>query len=224
MQLKSITLLAGLVCAATSTSALADIVTETFTGTVTGTDTAGYFGTAGGSVNNTFTAVYVFNTSPSATYAYNNNGPTYYTYGGSEYSAPTPVTSAALTINGRTFTTNGSFFSELFTVGQGFFETESYVKPLGDSSVFYNEIYTTSSNAPGPTSLTSPFTYSYVGGGTNLSSFTIGGDSLTLSSLTVTLVDAVPEPSTWAMMIMGFGGVSFMAYRRKQNGPALRLA
>jgi PEP-CTERM motif len=37
-------------------------------------------------------------------------------------------------------------------------------------------------------------------------------------------VAAVPEPSTWAMMILGFAGVGFMAYRRKQNGPQLRLA
>ena len=28
-------------------------------------------------------------------------------------------------------------------------------------------------------------------------------------------VTAVPEPSTWAMMILGFAGVGFMAYRRK---------
>jgi hypothetical protein len=36
-------------------------------------------------------------------------------------------------------------------------------------------------------------------------------------------VSAVPEPSTWAMMILGFFGVGFMAYRKK-NGLALRLA
>lgn len=34
---------------------------------------------------------------------------------------------------------------------------------------------------------------------------------------------AVPEPSTWAMMILGFLGVGFMAYRRRSNSPALRL-
>jgi hypothetical protein len=28
-------------------------------------------------------------------------------------------------------------------------------------------------------------------------------------------VTAVPEPSTWAMMILGFAGVGFVAYRRK---------
>jgi hypothetical protein len=38
-----------------------------------------------------------------------------------------------------------------------------------------------------------------------------------------TRVSAVPEPSTWAMMILGFFGVGFMAYRRKSQG-SLRLA
>lgn len=33
-------------------------------------------------------------------------------------------------------------------------------------------------------------------------------------------VAAVPEPSTWAMMILGFAGVGFMAYRRKSK-PAM---
>jgi hypothetical protein len=37
-------------------------------------------------------------------------------------------------------------------------------------------------------------------------------------------VSAVPEPSTWAMMILGFMGLGFMGYRRKQNGTALRFA
>jgi PEP-CTERM motif len=36
-------------------------------------------------------------------------------------------------------------------------------------------------------------------------------------------VAAVPEPSTWAMMILGFMGVGFMAYRRRGQ-PSLRLA
>jgi len=36
-------------------------------------------------------------------------------------------------------------------------------------------------------------------------------------------VAAVPEPSTWAMMILGFAGVGFMAYRRKAK-PAMMAA
>jgi hypothetical protein len=39
-----------------------------------------------------------------------------------------------------------------------------------------------------------------------------------------TAAPPVPEPSTWAMMILGFGGVGFMAYRRKRNGSALTAA
>jgi hypothetical protein len=38
------------------------------------------------------------------------------------------------------------------------------------------------------------------------------------------LTAAVPEPSTWAMMILGFAGIGFMAYRRKQNGTAFSAA
>jgi hypothetical protein len=37
------------------------------------------------------------------------------------------------------------------------------------------------------------------------------------------VVAAVPEPSTWAMMILGFCAVGFTAYRRKRNGLAAHL-
>jgi hypothetical protein len=36
------------------------------------------------------------------------------------------------------------------------------------------------------------------------------------------LQGAVPEPSTWAMMILGFFGVSLMAYRRRHKSTAPR--
>jgi hypothetical protein len=36
-------------------------------------------------------------------------------------------------------------------------------------------------------------------------------------------VNAVPEPSTWAMLILGFAGIGFMAYRRKSQ-PAVLAA
>jgi hypothetical protein len=39
-------------------------------------------------------------------------------------------------------------------------------------------------------------------------------------SVTDPVVAAVPEPSTWAMMLLGFAGVGFVAYRRKSK-PAL---
>jgi hypothetical protein len=43
------------------------------------------------------------------------------------------------------------------------------------------------------------------------------------SSASGSVIASVPEPSTWAMMILGFCGVGFMAYRRKAK-PALMAA
>lgn len=45
------------------------------------------------------------------------------------------------------------------------------------------------------------------------------GQSLVIADFT-TATSAVPEPSTWAMMILGFVGIRFMTYRRKVK-PAL---
>ena len=50
-------------------------------------------------------------------------------------------------------------------------------------------------------------------------SFLSGGDiggGVAQASGSLTLAAAVPEPSTWAMMFLGFAGISFMAYRRSQ--------
>ena len=47
----------------------------------------------------------------------------------------------------------------------------------------------------------------------------IAGSSVTITDISA----AVPEPSTWAMMILGFFGLGAMAYRRK-NGTALNAA
>ena len=33
------------------------------------------------------------------------------------------------------------------------------------------------------------------------------------------ILAAVPEPSTWAMMILGFAGIGYMAFRRRNHGP-----
>jgi PEP-CTERM motif-containing protein len=43
----------------------------------------------------------------------------------------------------------------------------------------------------------------------NVLSFSVTG--------TATPVSAVPEPSTWAMLLLGFAGIGFMAYRRKSK-------
>jgi hypothetical protein len=47
-----------------------------------------------------------------------------------------------------------------------------------------------------------------------------GLNGAVISNITVDdlgATSAVPEPSTWAMMILGFAGIGFMAYRRKSK-------
>jgi hypothetical protein len=48
----------------------------------------------------------------------------------------------------------------------------------------------------------------------------LGGGQVVYDLTPLTLrvqVSGVPEPSTWAMMILGFAGVGFMAYRRRNQ-------
>ena len=58
--------------------------------------------------------------------------------------------------------------------------------------------------------------------------FTVNPDySGTATNLGFTLfgsVAPVPEPSTWAMMILGFFSLGFVAYRRKHNGASFSAA
>jgi hypothetical protein len=46
-------------------------------------------------------------------------------------------------------------------------------------------------------------------------------DAVAFNESVQTAVGGVPEPSTWAVMILGFAGVGFMGYRRRN---ALRVA
>jgi hypothetical protein len=71
-------------------------------------------------------------------------------------------------------------------------------------------------------SLTGGYEYYFFGLDTH---DTYWGDNVLLTSLTGTptnLTNPVPEPSTWAMLILGFFGIGFVAYRQKGK-PALRL-
>jgi len=50
--------------------------------------------------------------------------------------------------------------------------------------------------------------------------FSVGKFVLDSGTLTVT---AVPEPSTWAMMLAGFAGLGFAGYRATRRTTALRV-
>jgi hypothetical protein len=44
-----------------------------------------------------------------------------------------------------------------------------------------------------------------------------GVDSQYFDDVSLDVTAAVPEPSTWAMLLLGFGGVGFMTYRRRKT-------
>jgi hypothetical protein len=61
-------------------------------------------------------------------------------------------------------------------------------------------------------------------GGTSANTITFRDLSLTADSFSPNFVTSpVPEPSTWAMMLLGFAGVSFIAFRRKSKPAALAV-
>ncbi len=54
--------------------------------------------------------------------------------------------------------------------------------------------------------------------------FAPGDTMLNLVVDNVGVAPAIPEPSTWAMMILGFAGVGFVGYRRAKKGRAMLAA
>jgi PEP-CTERM motif len=64
-----------------------------------------------------------------------------------------------------------------------------------------------------------------------LTSFSLGGSGPNGNApinegneVTVLSVSAVPEPSTWAMMILGFAGIGAMTYRHRKQSAAFHVA
>jgi hypothetical protein len=221
MKSSALAIAAFVACATFATSASADIITETFTGNVTGTDNAGYFGVAGASLNTSFTATFVINTNLAGAGQF-NNGAEFGTYGGTADGFPSPVTNASIVINGATRTVATTYYSEHFDTNKslaGGFLTTAFAEPTATTEL-YLDIYATDPSAPTVTSLNTPVSsYTYVSavGSSNAGGFILGSDNLNLLTTTLTITDAVPESSTWALMILGFMGVGFMAYRRKNS-------
>jgi hypothetical protein len=121
------------------------------------------------------------------------------TFGLSGENGPSGITTLAVTIGSQTtditITSDGSgFFDKPFAL-----TTINYVANSANTAISFVEI---ASND----------------GGNN--DALIDGVSFQGPSVT----SAVPEPSTWAMMILGFCGLGFMAHRRKQNESALSVA
>lgn len=219
---------AAVVAIAALTSAIpaqATIVYRTFTGTASGSDAAGYFG-GGNIVDQTFSATFKVDTSATIT----NSGSGYWDQ---HSAAPNqPILAAAITIGGHLLdvtipsTANESFTIHLTNPWAWTFGALNNVNRADSIGGLRVLLYTTQNGAPNPLTIDAAFHYDYRAGDTREGFFRFGGDeiNLTVESVTQTpILAAVPEPSTWAMMILGFAGVGFMAYRRK-NKTALSAA
>jgi hypothetical protein len=225
-----------------SSSASADIVSVTYSGTVTSvsstsgqtssaTDGLNLFG-GGNIVGDNFQVVYTFDTS---------KGTLTTVPGAQTLDSPGAGGDAFLatliTINGQTQSYDDGAGAQASTGGNGVGEI---VNSTGFAASIHFGIGTTiNATAVSAPLLTDDFTTTInCGNGCGgFGTFHLGVASGVFEDIafdptggavefdeTTGVTSAVPEPSTWAMMILGFFGVGFMAYRRKQNGAAFRVA
>jgi hypothetical protein len=202
---------------ASSHSASAAIVTVTYRGTVSfGVDETGVFGAANTILTGTdFTAVYTINdATPGATFSFN---PPF-------SSRAFGAMSAVVTINHHGLVIAGDFSSEASQdrqAGIGIDDVFHSVQSLSGFGV-NNEV---SSFSPFLTSFDyhAPLFYQVQPG-----DFSVGfvGNAIDPDTAfanllsTSVLISSVPELGSWAMMIIGFGGVG-LQLRRRRNGIAV---
>jgi hypothetical protein len=83
-------------------------------------------------------------------------------------------------------------------------------------------------NPQGPGSIWQSFTLDFIASSTStFISFTgvQGNQYIGLDNVAVTAVSAsTPEPSTWAMMLIGFAGFAFVGYRKAKKNSRLSAA
>jgi hypothetical protein len=141
--------------------------------------------------------------------------------------------------NGIVSSPNVAFNNGVNTVGFGrqkpfeivsFYVTAAYrtglqfrVSGLLDGAVVDRKTFTI--NPSGPTLITLDWSdinhvvfYAYGGVNAGLGGNKSDGFEFALDNLTTHAVSAIPETSTWALMLLGFAGVGYAGYYRSKNG------
>jgi hypothetical protein len=212
----------------TCASASATIIDATFTGTIKdGTDGLGLFGTAGADLTGLpFTLTIEYTTSLPGTYF---SSPTINTLeGGSNFGLPDPIISSVLRVNGVSSpNVTGSFdtFNEGANGNSG--AANQIAFSVAESSNHYSIGF---SNSLGsitgdiPATLDVPLSFTPGPDDAGFGSF---GFPSTISSTTGDFSPArltysipttgAPEPSTWAMMLLGFAGLGYAGYRKARE-------
>ena len=139
------------------------------------------------------------------------------------------LTSTGLTV-GQTYVLSFQYGS--FSVDS--FRTQSLDVFVNDLATPFKHIDTASSSS-NLAALFNTYTYTFTASSSSVAlkfadasadTHNVDGliDNVSIAFAEDRAVGAVPEPSTWAMMILGFMGVGFMAYRRKSQDAAFRVA
>jgi hypothetical protein len=207
-------------------TASAEVVYVTYKGTVlSGNDPIGIFGAPGSSLaGDAYTTFYIFNTSIGEIHSdpfFNSD------LGGvvGIYAQPSPSLGAVLTINGINMGIGGESVGYLYGIDYGNF-SRSYDLAGDPGRSVYNQMSDPTRSIP--VSINMPFTYTVTpaNGGYGQGQAMLGIDpvnhagyliDLVPTTVTVSVPGAVPEPSTWAMMLIGFAGLGFVVRRRKRG-------
>ena len=197
------------ICAAAGLAApaIADIRTYAFYGVITdGEDISGYFTAPMADLTGDRIAeVFTFDTSIGDLGAI--MGATDVLAGGSNATPPTPSPSmgATITINGKTATIGGAA-AGLLATNAGV----SFTAAADQDNVDFADAFVFTPDAP--TLLSTPFVpHGFGAGGFNLDGLDENG---VFENANANF--AIPEPATWAMMIMGLGGMGAMLRRRRR--------
>jgi hypothetical protein len=201
-----------------------------------GIDTLGIFGTAGANlVGSSWVATYTFDTSHGTYYS---TGDQSYVIGGSAFGSISPVLSSMITINGVSKSVDGSYAGYEYGLNTSFGYSAQFQEAI---SLTQDKLVASIFNYNGslPASITTPFTHTLdINDTVNNGMYSTANDTETffanISILTVSFheddgdsgdhdedhehVHGVPEPSTWAMILLGFAGIGFAAYRKKKTG------
>jgi hypothetical protein len=230
-----------------------DIVTITFTGTVTSsTDPNGIFGCTTGPMGtcstdnpyaaDTYTAVYTFNTGVGDTQ--NIPGVFVQAEGGTSLtpSGDPPVTPqsplvgyATVTVNDVTYKLGGAYFANLYAASSDQTLnalpntlTANVADANGDQ--IFGSVTTTTDPPQFQVSITNAFgPVDFGASGASYVYFDCSSDSCAGfidADIGASLVNdsTVPEPSTWVMMAVGFAGLAFAGYRRTRTAAPERVA
>lgn len=210
---------AGAAACALAGQASAGVVAINLTGTVLdGKDWTGAFGYAPGTslTNDPFTAVVHVDTSLGAT---TGSATATTVTGGPGAGTLSPVLDASFTINGVTHSFDTSWSGTVST-SSGLYGSGLSIISL-DPANYGVTLYMNGPASTFPNAVAPPLSLdlTQAGFGSSGSRFSLDNEpsvSLTLTSVTETsAVAAVPEPATWAMLVLGVAMVGFAARRRE---------